>query len=373
MKKLLAIVLASAMATTVFAGTAFAEGHKVGYNYYGAGSYALLSLANNSDYVIQYMGDEAMGTNDNFQAEQIVADIENMCNAGCDGVIVWLPIEALYTTVGEICAKYEVPFILNDKIPSDPEVLAALQENPYYIGAVAPANAVYGEQIAEYALAQGYTSVLIGSSTIGDASDTPRLEAFTAAFEAGGGTVLDTLYIESVDDGTTKFENSLIVNEPDFIYGVGSDHGISAVNALANADLDIPIVTSGLDSQALEYEAEGKIEMITGDFWVCGTFSAIIMEAYLNGNQMFDADGNVPYIDDVLPFEVPAEQYELYKAVFLDTTPYSAEEIETLANGTYEELLEAIHNYSIEERAAAHVAAGTLDAAVAEAAGITIE
>ena len=70
------------------AETVAGDGFTVGYNYFGAGSYALLSLANNSDYAIAYMGDTPMGTNDNFQIEQIIADVENMCNAGCDGILI---------------------------------------------------------------------------------------------------------------------------------------------------------------------------------------------------------------------------------------------------------------------------------------------
>ena len=144
------------------------------------------------------------------------------------------------------------------------------------------------------------------------------------------------------------------MNEPDFIYGTGSDFGIAAVNALNNADEDIPVLTSGLDSQALDYEAQGKIQMINGDFWVCGYYAAVLLEAYLHGNQMLDADGKVPYIDDVVPFEVPSEKYELYKKVFLDDTPYSQEETVALVNGTYDNFLESLYSYSIDERAAAH-------------------
>ena len=357
-KRIIAIICACAMLLVAFAGFASAdeaegEGIKVGYNYFGAGSYALLSLANNSDYAIQHMGDTPMGTNDNFQVEQIIADIENMCNAGCKGILIWLPAEDLYPTVAEICAKYEVAFVLNDKIPTNPDIIATLEANPYYVGAIGPANAIYGEAIADYAIEQGWKTVLVATATIGDPTDTPRLEAFQAKFEAAGGTILDVLNCETIDDATTKIENSLIVNEPDFIYGTGSDFGIAAVNALNNAEEDIPVVTSGLDKQALEYEEQGKIQMINGDFWVCGYFAAVILEAYLHGNQMLDADGKVPYIDYVAPFEVPAEKYGLYQQVFLDNTPYSQEETQALVNGTYDDLLAAIDAYSIDERAAA--------------------
>jgi len=378
MKKLTALILAAVMCMTVFAGTAFAaeetEGFTIGYNFFGPASYALLALANNSEIAIADMGDTANGVSDNYQIEQIIADVENMCNAGCDGLIIWLPVEGLYPTVGEICARYEVPFVLNDKVPQDPEILAQLQENPYYIGGVAPANAVYGELIAQYALDHGYMSTLIATSTVGDPSDTPRLERFVEVYEAGGGEVIDTLYCETTEDGTTKIENSLILNDPEFIYGTGSDWGVAGVNALNNAQIDgIPILTSGLDSQALDYEVQGKIEMINGDFWIAGYFSAILMEAYLHGNQILDEEGNVPLIDDIMPFEVKPEQYELYKAVILDNPVYSQEETEALVNGTYEDFINAVYSYSFEERAAARVADGTIDASLVEAAGITLE
>ncbi len=344
----------------------------VGYNYYGSGSYALLSLANNSKYAIEYMGDTAMGTDDNFSVESMVSDIENMINAGCDGVIVWLPVDSLYLTVADICEEYEVPFVLNDKIPSDSEILAELKENPYFIGAVSPANAIYGEAIAEYALSQGYKSCIVSTAGVGDPSDTPRLEAFQEAFEAGGGQILDILYADSSDGAQQQIEDSLVANpNPDFIYGTGSDYGIGAVGALSNAgNTETAVLTSGLDSQVLQYAADGKIEMVNGDFWVAGYFSAVIMEAYLHGNQLLDADGNVPYIDDIEPFDVPATAIDAYQKCFVDETCYSEEETQALANGTYDEFMDAVNSYSFKERVEKKLADGTITAEEAATAGV---
>lgn len=365
-KRLIAIIAACAMLVTAFAGIAAAdeaaaegEGFTVGYNFFGAGSFALLSLANNSEYAIKQLGDTPMSTNDNFQVEQIIADIENLCNAGCDGVLIWLPVPDLYPVVAEICAKYEVPFVFNDKVP-DEEMHAALSENPFYVGAVGADNPAYGEAIADYAIEQGYTSVLIATATLGDPTDTPRLEAFKEKFEAAGGEILDTLNCENIDDATSKIENSLIVNDPDFIYGTGSDFGIAAVNALNNQDMleDVAVLTSGLDSQAVEYRMEDKIDFLNGDFWACGYYATILLEAYLHGNQMLDADGNIPYVNNVQPFLFTPEDYELYQQIFLnedpEMTPYLPEETKAFVEGSYDDLLAAMQSYSIEERAAAH-------------------
>ena len=302
------------------------------------------------------MGDTPMQTNANFQVETMIADVENMCNAGCDGVCLWIPDDSLYDAFIGICSKYNVPFVLVDKVPQDPEIAERVKSNPLFVGAVCPANAVYGQKIADYAVAKGWDTVLIGTPSKGDASDTPRLDAFLETFQAAGGTVIDILYSENGNDAQTRLEASMMAEEPVFIYGTGSDYGIAAANALENTGMvGIPVVTSGLDAVALEYEAEGKIEMINGDFWVAGYFESVLMEAYLHGNKLVDADGNVPYITDIQPFEVPAEQYELFKSVFLSESGqfYTAEETAALVNGTYDDFVAAIQNYNLEERAAA--------------------
>ena len=374
-KRIIAIIAACAMLVTAFAGIAAADGFTVGYNYFGPGSTALIALANNSQYAIEQLGDTALSISENFQPDALVGDIENLCNSGANAVLIWNLLPGSFVNLGDICAKYEVPFVLNDKIPDDDEVFAQVKENPYFIGAVCPANAIYGQQIAEYALDKGYKTCLISTASIGDATETPRIDAFKETFEAGGGEIVDILYSETEGDAQQRLESALLGADVDFIYGTGSTYGIAAVGALDTLGMtgEIPVLTSGLDSQALEYQEQGKIELITGDYWVAGYFSALLAEAYLRGNQFLDAEGNVPIIDDIAPFEVPASQFALFKAIFIDDTPYSPEETEAIVNGTYDEFLDAIHSYSIEERAKAKYAQGKLDASMLEEAGISVE
>lgn len=347
---------------------------KVGYNYFGSGSYALLSLANNSKYAIEAIGDTAQGVDDNFSVEAMVSDIENMINAGCNGVIVWLPADALYLTVADICADHKVPFVLNDKIPSDSAILDELRQNPYFVGAVSPANDVYGTSIAEYALSQGYQTCIVSTAAVGDPSDTPRLEAFQAAFTAGGGTILDILHADSSDGAPQQIEDALVANpNPDFIYGTGSDYGTAAVTALANAgNTTAAVLTSGLDSQVLEYEADGKIQMVNGDYWVAGYFSAVLLLNYLHGNPIKDASGNVPVIDDIEPFVVPTEALDIYKKCFIDEYCYSAEETQAMIGLSYDQFIQTVGEYSLENRVQAKYTAGKVTADEVTAAGFTV-
>lgn len=330
--------------------------YKIGYNYFGPGSYALTTLADNQQFVIDAFGNESQSISDDFQVDKIVQDIENLISSGCDGLIIWLPADNLYQTVIDICTEAKVPFVFADKVPSDEALKESLMSNEYFAGAVGPANAEYGTLIADYALAQGYKSCIISTGAQGDPTDTPRIEAFTEAFEAGGGTVEQVVYTDSQDNIQPYTENALIAcPDVDFVYGTGSDYGIGAVAAAQNQGLDTKVLTSGLDSGALDLLVEGSnMEFVNGDFWVSGTMATVLLQNYLDGNPIKDADGNAVWVDDIMPFEVSADQYADFKATFIDSDFYSTEEIQAMSGITYDEFMNIIDSYSLEERTAAH-------------------
>lgn len=335
--------------------------YKIGYNYYGPGSYSLTTLSNNQEYVIQCFGSESQSVSDDFQVDKIVQDIENMISAGCDGLVIWLPADNLYQTVIDMCDEAQIPYVFADKVPSDETIIAALQESEYFAGAVGPANAEYGTLIAEYALEQGYTSCIISTGQQGDPTDTPRIEAFTEAFEAGGGTVEQIVYTDSVDNIQAYTENALVAcPDVDFVYGTGSDMGVGAAAAVQNQGLDVAVVTSGLDATVLEYlvDEENPVEFVNGDYWISGTMATVALMNYLDGNPLTDADGNMVFVDDIMPFQVTADNYEDFKETFIDNSCYSAAEIQAMnglynADFDYDAFMEVIDSYSLEERVAA--------------------
>lgn len=335
--------------------------YKIGYNYYGPGSYSITTLANNQEYVIQCFGSESQSVSDDFQVDKIVQDIENLISAGCDGLVIWLPADNLYQTVINMCEEAQIPYVFADKVPSDSDIIAQLQESEYFAGAVGPANEEYGTLIAEYALEQGYTSCIISTGAQGDPTDTPRIEAFTEAFEAGGGTVEQVVYTDSMDNMQAYTENALVAYpDVDFVYGTGSDMGIASAAAIQNQGLDAKVLTSGLDSTVLEYlvDEENPIEFVNGDYWVSGTMATVALMNYLDGNPLTDADGNMVFVDDILPFQVTADTYEEFRTTFIDNSCYSAAEIQAM-NGLYnpdfdyDAFMDVINSYSLEERVAA--------------------
>ncbi len=358
-------------------GTESTDGYTIGINNFGASSYVLTTLANNSVKVLEVYGDKTTLTDDNFQVDKLVQDVENLISTGIDGLVVWIPADNVYGKIADLCEKNKIPFVLNDKIPSDPAIADKIKKNPYFAGAISPANAVYGKQMAEYALGKGYKTCIITSSTVGDASDSPRLAAFKETYEGGGGKIIDELHADSGDAAYGQIEDSLVANpDVDFIYGVGSDFGTTACQVLENQGItDIPVITSGFDSTAIDLLENKQLEVLSGDNWVSGIMSAVLLRNFIDGNAIKDADGNPPYVTDIQPFNLTSEQVPLFRKGFIENFCYTDDEIKQMLvknnpDFGYDDFMNAIKNYSFEERAKALEKAGVVTADDLTAAGI---
>jgi len=353
------------------------SGYTIGVNCFGSSSYALLTLSNNSKKVFSVYGDKTTVSDDNYQVDKIVQDIENMIAKGVNGLCIWLPADSLYEQVAKTCEENKVPFVLVDKIPTDPKIAKEIKSNPYFVGAVSPANDVYGDQIAKYALKQGFKSCIISSSSVGDPSDTPRLEAFEKTFKAAGGTIADELHADAADAAQGQIEDSLVAHpDVDFIYGVGSDFGEAACSVLKNqGNTKIKVMTSGLDSQAVDYLSNGQLELLSGDNWESGILAAVMLENYLDGKPLKDANGNVPYITDIQPFTLTSKQCTLFKKVFISNFCYTNDELKNMRtknnpNFNYDAFIAASKSFSFEERAKALSSAGVVTKDELSAAGL---
>lgn len=353
------------------------SGYMVGYNYFGTGGYSLAALANNSQIVLDTCGDKSQSADDQFSVENIVTDVENMIQAGCNGIIIWLPAEPLYLTVAQMCEEAGVYFALNDKVPNDPEIKEQLLSMEYFAGAIAPANDVYGKILADYAIGQGWETCIATSSAEGDASDQPRLDAFKEAFTAAGGTIVAEVHSDTTADSLPNIQDALVANgEVDVIYGVGSDYAISACTALGDyPNFATKVITSGLDKEALDLliDETSPLVMINGDYWVAGLFSAVVLQNAVEGNKLTDADGNAIWVDTIQPFEVSAENYGLYEKYIMNGSLYSAEEIQGMIGITYDEMIQIINDFNLDNRLQAKYEAGLISADEMAAAGYDVE
>ena len=355
--------------------------HKVGINYLTGGSYALISLCRTSQQATLVAGGEVMAIDDGASIEQIVSDFENMIQAGCDGLIVWCPVPTIVTTIAEMCREAEVPFVLSDKVPTDPGIIENLYSNPYFVGGIAPANGDYGKYAAQVCLEKGYKKAIITAPGVGDATGEPRTAGFIEAFEAGGGTVLTVLNYDTTigDDGLSACENALVAYpDVEVFFGTGSSFGVAAMKAIENSGRDVKVMTCDFENVLMDQVGQGTLLGLVGDYWVAGFFSGVLLQNWMDGHPILDENGKAPWIDDLMYFAVGGDQVELYNKFWIDEYCYSAEEISQMfvANNPdfdYEALKEIIYSYSLEDRLIAKYNEGKVTADELAAAGITVK
>lgn len=233
-------------------------GYTIAYNIFGSGSAALDYLQKRTAQALEGLGDNAVLKNDNFNAGNIISDFMEVINSGSvQGVCIWAPAAGLIMPIAQACEANGIYFVLNDKVPADAK--EALMGMEYFAGAVGPANDVYGETMADYAIAKGWKTCVVTMSAEGDTSDQPRYDAFKAKFEAAGGTILATVHNDSTDVSLENVRNALngLDEAPDFIYGVGSSYALTAITALKDhADWQTKVITSGLEDDVTKLLVE---------------------------------------------------------------------------------------------------------------------
>lgn len=337
-------------------GTTAAGQWKIGYNYYNGSSYGLATLRDNVSHVVDAFGGTSLAIDDERSVEKIIQDLENMIASGCDGILVWSPADNIYPAISQLCKDAKIPFVLCDKIPSDPDVLAQLKENPYCVGAVGPDNSVYGQVVAQYAVDNGYKTCMIASGDIADPSDAPRIAAFKEVFQNAGGTIVEEIHVSNATEAQAAIENAFVVNpDPDFIYGTGPDYAKGASNALNGKGYNTAILTSGLDTTTLDMlvDENNPTVLTIGDYWVCGTYAAVILQNYLDGTPLTQPDGSPIWYSQVPPFTVTDRTYELYKKFFIDEYCFTDEELRGMSGANdpefnYDSFVKIIEEHSLD-------------------------
>ena len=106
-------------------------------------------------------------------------------------------------------------------------------------------------------------------------------------------------------------------------------------------------------------------------------YAMIMLENYLDGMPMLDADGKVGLPRNVQLIAVPAEMADLYERFWIDEFPYEEDEIKQLLyrynpDVTLQDLQNVIDSYSIEDRLIAKYNAGKVTAEELAAVGINV-
>lgn len=333
-------------------GTSGKGEYSVSGNIWGQGVNALDIIASEAQYVNESVGNTFKVYNDNFTADTQASNIQNMASSGSDGMMIFGSVPTLYNTLSSTCKQAKIPFVIFDQIPTDEKVIVNLDKNEYYVGSVGTDNYAAGENVAKKMLESGIKSAFILGGAVGDPVHDARVKGFTEAFEKGGGKLLAAGRCDSPSDAATKGDDMVSANpDAEGIYALTGDYAIGAITALSNHNTKMPIYCSDTTKECIQYIKDGTIAYGDGGSKIVTTLAALLLDNYLNGNIVKDADGIAPYFGTIVPFEITAENADQYSEYFLQGHPMTKDALSKFTGEgvTYQTFTDFITNFSMDE------------------------
>jgi ribose transport system substrate-binding protein len=342
----------------------------IGFNNYLQGNYSLDILERSFKATCDALGVEAYVMNDEAKTENSASNIDNMINAGVDGIVFFGINDTLFPVVAKKCTDAKVPFVFYDHMPSD-ETLAKVVTSPYYKGLAATIDYGTGANIGTYALQRGLKKAVVITGPQGDTTHTARTNGFTDTFTKGGGQVLDQSYGSVSLSGALTRTNDTLTAHPDAdcIYATNGDVGISCIEALSkHPAMKADIFVTDLDAPVLEGLKSGKVAAGNGAHWVNVDFATVLLINALRGNDIKD-NGQPPRL--VVPvMTLPFNLVDLYAKYWIEQQPFSADEMRSWVgpNVTIDTYKQALNDYNIQNRLEAKVRQGLLQQSELDAA-----
>jgi ribose transport system substrate-binding protein len=364
----------------VAAGFAFAGGTQpgpkagkklvIGFNNYLQGHYSLDILENSFKAMCTALDVEPYILNDEGKSENSAINVDNMINAGVDGVVFFGIVDTLFPVVAKKCTDAKIPFVFYDHMPTD-EVLAQVVNSPYYKGIAATVDYGTGANFGTHALELGLKKAVVITGERGDTTHTARTTGFSETFTKGGGTVLAQAYGPvDLQSALTRSNDTLTAcPDADCIYATNGDVGTSVLEAVArHPGMNAKVFVTDLDPSVLDGLKNGKVAAGNGAHWVNVDFATALLVNALRGNEIKE-NGRAPRL--VVPvMTLPSNLIGLYDRYWLQQQPFSPDEMRSMvgSNVTVDTLKNTLANYNINTRLDAKVKQGVLTQAELDAA-----
>lgn len=352
---------------------------KIGTNQLLLGAYALDIITTAARQVTDICGDEMIVANDEGNVEKIIADVENFIAADVDAIFWWGLLETNFQVGPAKAEAAGIPIAFPDKIPPEGELTDNIRDMKCYAGGVGCEDYSAGVNLGNYAVSLGCKKAIIGGAEVGDTTHEPRIKGFTEVFTAAGGEIVGTFRGSSGTDANAAVDNLIAANpDADCFFGSGGDYALAAVNVCATYGRDdMKILAVDIGPDLLPYLKDGSLDAGCGAHWVSGMYAMIMLENYLDGKPMLDADGKVGMPRNTPLIVVPAEMADLYERFWIDEFPYEESEIKALLyrynpDVTLADLQNVISSYSMEDRLIAKYNAGKVTAEELAAVGINV-
>jgi ribose transport system substrate-binding protein len=311
------------------------EDIKIGVDFFNWTMPLALDIKAMLDSAQATLGCQIEYTENNFETEKLITNVENLFASGCQVVIICNSGDAQVQQAVKIAEQYNGKIFQFFRTLSDKDVIDYVSNSPAYGGQVHEDEMSVGYNLGLILAEKGAKNVGLMNYTRGDLTAETRQAGYEKAFEEKGvNVVAETWDVTTSDLGTSTTENYLAAYpEMDAVVLVGGGseavYGItSALESNGKAGKILFTTTDFYDGQDEDLK-NGTLSGISGGHW-CDPFFTFML-AYNTAAGAFT--------DDQLPIEIPLDMIylssyddaELFAKWFEDSLPYNPDEIKAMS------------------------------------------
>ena len=300
-------------------------------------------------------------------SEQVTASVDTLCAAGCQGIIICNSADSEMMSAINTCNNegvYLAQFFRIISEEANPDIYELAKASEYYVGAVHENEPENGEKLVNILLDKGCRNIGLIGWEQGDATWLGRWEGYQAGVEAWNeahpddqAKLSDPQYAGTTSEGGAKAADALMAADPDLDALIPAGGGgeplqgaISAVEKAGKTD-SIAIVSTDFLPDLGERLENGSMAGESGGHYCDPLFAFMMVYNAIKGNY---TDFGGTFNDVLFPYLYVAspEDYADYETYFVDTEPYTDEELVAMADLSLEDLAATAAKLSIEDAAA---------------------
>ncbi len=302
-------------------------------------------------------------------SEQVTASAETLAAADCDGIIICNSASAEMTSVINTANEnkmYVAQFFRSINPEDNPAEYELAKSSPYYVGAVHEDEVSNGATLVNILAEKGARKIGLLGWEAGDATFLGRwagykkgVEEWNAANPDDQVELLEPQYGGTTSDTGRATTEAIINANPDIdsliAAGGGGDTLVGALAAIDSLGLKGKIQVASTDflPDLEEQLKTGGMSAESGGHFSDPLFAFLMVYNAIRGEYEVPTDDfyNIlfPYI-----FVSSVEDYADYDEYFVQSLPYTVEEIKDMADLSFEELSNTAGRLSIEDVAERH-------------------
>lgn len=363
-----------ALATTFLAGTmvmgmgamstSAEETVKLGLSIYSTTDATAGPMVRNMEAACEGMGAELVVATDDSSLENEITNIENLIANGCQAVFCLPYSDDAIPRIAKICDESEVYFGFYWYDLSEEATKNVCYESEYFIANIYEDDVWSAYTAMETLHESGASKIGMFGLPTGRTTTTKRDNGIAQACEEFGMEILveDRVNIYTSDDAASAVESMVSAYpEMDGIVIAGQTQNClpGVIQSLQNLGLAGKVKVSCIDfnENQTEYFENGLVDGIVGGHFTGCAWLAVLATNKLQGTPLTEEPVSIK--DEFLVL-ASADDCENYNTYCYDELPYTAEEYAQMsqkinADFTYDQLLEIIAAYSVDDVIARHV------------------